>query len=181
MHHGIGELIDVPMERGRVVAPETLHRRDSFVGHPAPLREIGSQEGEFFREPADAESEQETFTGQHVQGGGLLGHQDGIALGQDEGGRAHLQVGGQVHHRGQGDEGLDDVPHAAPRCRGDHMVVCPNRRITQGLGCPGRLLDGFPFAGRAVIFPIRGEECADTHAAPSTAAPPNAWGRPLCP
>ena len=78
-----------------------------------------------------------------MQGRGLLGHQDRVALGQDQDGGAQFEARHQVDEGGQGDERLDDLPALERPAHGrrgvNHAVVGPDPLVAQRLGRLGGL------------------------------------------
>ena len=84
---------------GDGLAPQRLQNLDRFVGRRGAIGEVGAQQGELLRPLADPHTEDEATLREQVQGRGLLGHQDGVPLRQDQ------DVGAQSEARHQVDEG----------------------------------------------------------------------------
>ena len=64
--------------------PQGAHQVDLFLGADAASGEILAQRLELHVVPANADAQGEAAATEHVDLGGLLGHQGGLALGQDE-------------------------------------------------------------------------------------------------
>ena len=83
---------------------------------------------------ADPHAEDEAPAGKQIEGSGLFGHQDGVALGQDKDGRAQAQARDAMDKRGKSDQRLDDIRPGDVRRGHYHQVVGPHRVVTERLG-----------------------------------------------
>ena len=92
-HAGRVEAVEPAVVAGDRLAPQRLQDLDRFVGHRGAAGEVGAQQGELRRPPADPHAEDEAPPREQVEGRGLLGHQDGVALRQDQDGGAELRRG----------------------------------------------------------------------------------------
>ena len=77
------EVDEAALERGRIAVPELPHRSDVLNRAGAAAREGDAEGRELLLGPADADAERETTPGHGVQTGRLLGHEDGVVLGQE--------------------------------------------------------------------------------------------------
>ncbi len=66
------------------LGPERLHDLDLLLRAAPPVAEILVEAGELDRVPADPDPEPEAPAAQHVERGGLLGDEHGLALRQDQ-------------------------------------------------------------------------------------------------
>lgn len=90
-------------------APQGAHDFNRLIGHHPPTLKVGIQEFEFFRPPADSYAENEATLRKQVQGGHLLGHNDGVALRHYQGVRAKFDARHKVDQAGEGDERFNDL------------------------------------------------------------------------
>ena len=67
------------LERSRPAAEEMAEQLQGFVGATGAIGEVGPDVGKFDRVPADADTEAEAAVRQPVDGGDLLGHNEGAA------------------------------------------------------------------------------------------------------
>jgi len=83
-HQGRVQAVEPALVAGLRLAPERLQHLDRFVGHRGSVREVRAQACGLLLPVANAHAEDEASAGKQIQGSGLFGHQDGVALGQDE-------------------------------------------------------------------------------------------------
>ena len=107
VHGAGGQVVDLAVEGGSLVEPECAQHLEVLVGPAAPALPGHVEHVELLLEPADADTEIDPAAREPVQGADLLGGVHGVALGEEQHGRAEPDRGrpsgqvGQRHHRFQ--------------------------------------------------------------------------------
>ena len=103
-----GREVDMPaVELAGFVSPQLFHGGDGFAGVADTLGEFDAEQLGFLPEPAGADAEEETSVAEIVEGGDLLGQQDGVALRHQADARAQLERRGYRRGPAQRDEGIN--------------------------------------------------------------------------
>ena len=120
VHLAGGQVVDVAVEGGRLVEPERAQHLEVLVGAAAPALPGHVEHVELLLEPADADAEVDPAVREPVEGADLLGGVDGVALGEEQHGRAEPDRARARRQVGQRDHRLEQ---AAARRGGDAAVV----------------------------------------------------------
>lgn len=89
--------MEIAVEAEGVLVPQLAQQIDLLALAASPVGELLVQRLVLDGVPADADTEPEPVAREHSQLGGLLGHQHGLALGEDDHGRGQLD---RVGHGG---------------------------------------------------------------------------------
>ena len=165
------ERIGVPaaVEVDHFLRPQGAHQVNLLLGADAPVAEILAQGFELHVVPAHADAQGEASAAEHVDLRGLLGHQRGLALGQDQ------DAGDQADARGQRSDERQRcqrlVDHAVVR-----IVTAPDVLVVVRVGAEDvvgdeEVVELHAFHGFDIVadggrvgadFGLR-EDCADLH------------------
>src|SRR5215510_15472891 len=83
-------MVLLSVERHQLTRPQRAHHLDLLFDSPATRGEIYAERLELHRVPADGNAEAESSTRKHIDRGGLLGDERGLALRQDDDARHQL-------------------------------------------------------------------------------------------
>ena len=142
--------------------PQHLHL---FGAAAAAIAEVFAQSLELHIVPAHADAQAQAAAGQHIHRGGLLGHQGGLALRQDQDAGGQLDFFGQAGQIAEQDKGfvkgvgmaVGTIPlGAAAGVGAQHMVKNQQMFIAQPFGG----LDKIAHGGRVVADFGLGENSA---------------------
>ena len=133
------------------LGPQRLHDLDLLLRAAAAVAEILVEAGELDRVPADPDPEPEASAAQHVERGGLLGDEHGLALRQDQHLGRELDIPGAVGEKAEQDKrvveqigrGVAVAPIGAARdVDAEDVVGCGQILIADLLGRLRELADG---------------------------------------
>ena len=103
---GVRDLVPPPVQCHQVLAPQGAHHLDLLLRPAAPVVEVLPQRLVLDGVPAYTHAEPQPSTGQHVDRGGLLGHEGRLALRQDYHPADQLNALGDPRQVSEQDEGL---------------------------------------------------------------------------
>ena len=98
--------VELAFEVDQFLGPELVEQLDLFLEAPSPGAEILAESLELNLVPAHPHPQGEPLARQKVQGGGLLGHQRGLPLGEHQHPQPQFDPGGDPGHVPEQHEGL---------------------------------------------------------------------------
>ena len=127
----VGDVVVAPVEVHHVLGPEHPHDLDLLGGAAAPVGKVLAEALVFHLVPAHADAQAQAAAGQHVYLGGLLGHQRGLTLAEDQYAGYKLQLLGDCAQVSEKHERL--VEHVYRGCRdAPRTRVCWRLRPARG-------------------------------------------------
>jgi len=99
------------VELGLVGGPELLQGEDALAEEAAAVGGVGAVVGHLLLVPAGADAEEAAAGGQ-IEGGGLLGEEDRVVLGDEEDAGAEPEPAGDGGDHGEGDQGIEEPGEA---------------------------------------------------------------------
>ena len=167
----------VAVEGDRLLGPQPPDHLERLVedGQAHPVGRVLVAVGVVLLvEPAGTEPEDEPSARVHVDAGGLLGQQTGVAVGGASHQLTEAHPLGALGEGGQHGEGLEHVGRLPPWHRLD-VVVDPHMVVAEGLGQAGQLDRARPGIGATptgvLELPALGDENADFQRSPPPAGP----------
>lgn len=164
---GVGDAVVFALKGDEGFGPQAAHESDLLDDARGAVLEVFAEGFELDGVPADADAKAETAAAEEVQGGGLLGDEGGLALGEDDDAGAEANLVGDGGEVAEEDEGLVegvfvvvDEAFGAVGTVGvgaEDMVVDEDVVVADLLGRLGEILDGFAVEREVVL----GEQGAD--------------------
>ena len=106
-----GEVVELAVELGALFRPKLLHHEAGFKGlRPRPA-DVAAHDGGLFLVPAGADAVDEAAAAVTVEGGDLLGEEQGVALGHEQDTGAKLDMGGRRRRQGHGHDRVHEAGH----------------------------------------------------------------------
>lgn len=158
-HRGEQSVVEgdvVALEVGRPVGgPERPEDGEILVGDRAAAGEVGAEVVEFTFEPSHADPEGQTSAAEVMDGRGLLGDEDGVALRQDENRGSQLDGVGHRREVAEDRQGLEEVSVGLGMVRRDQDVIGrPSRVVPELFRTPGDAYEGRAGPERAVVVQV---------------------------